>query len=158
MPDKNQRPFDLETELTGYMPIPRELLEMDLPSTAVLLYGILLDRCTLSRKNRYADELGRVYAIYPLEHLAAALHVSDTSVKRHLRELEEKGLIRRHRQVRNGPSHIFVNLPSGSLKETKCTPAGPEMPPPTGRKVPGNNNRKQRNKSNYYQHGEDESL
>ena len=28
------KPYALETELTGYMPIPRQLLDMDLPSTA----------------------------------------------------------------------------------------------------------------------------
>ena len=152
------KPFDLETALTAYLPVPRELLEMDLPSTAVVLYGVLLDRCTLSRKNRYADGLGCVYVIYPIEQLAHTLHISDTAVKRHLRELESRGLIRRHREVGNGPSHIFVNLPSGSRKGTEVTPESPEMPPPAGRKVPGNNRRKQQDKSNYYQHGEDESL
>ena len=39
-------PFTLEAGLTGYMPLPRELLDMDLPSTAVLIYGALLDRAT----------------------------------------------------------------------------------------------------------------
>jgi len=60
-------PYTLDTELTGYMPIPRELLEMDLPSTAVLIYGALLDRGTLSRKNAYTDGDGWVYVFYPVE-------------------------------------------------------------------------------------------
>jgi len=158
MTDITLKPYTLETELTGYMPVPRELMEMDLPSTAVLLYAALLDRGTLSRKNHYADDGGRVYVIYPVEHLAQVFHVSDTAVKRHLRELESRGLIRRCRELRNGPSHIYVNLPSGSFRETKCTGESPKMPASTGRKVPPNNRSKQQNQSNYYQHGEDESL
>lgn len=43
MKELKAHPFTLRTSLTGYMPIPRELLEMDIPSTAILLYAILLD-------------------------------------------------------------------------------------------------------------------
>lgn len=151
-------PYSLNTVLTGYLPIPRELLEMDLPSTAVLLYGILLDRGTLSQKNHYTDETGWVYVIYPVERLAETLHVSDTAVKRHLRELENRGLICRRREVKNGASHIYVKLPAGSIKETNCTDQSPELPHPRATKVPPNNRRKQQKISNYYQYGEDESL
>ena len=158
MKDITLRPFTLETELTGYMPVPRELLEMDLPSTAVLLYGALLDRGTLSRKNHYADDGGQVYVIYPIDHLAETLHVSDTAVKRHLRELESRGLIRRCRGAGGRASHIGLYLPAGSIQGQKCTEEGPEMPPAKGRKVPPNNRNQQQKESNYYQHGEDESL
>lgn len=113
----NLKPFRLDTALTGYMPIPRELIGTDLPSTAVLIYAALLDRATLSQKNHYADESGWVYVIYPVENLAEAFHISDTAVKRHLRELELKGLICRRREVKNGPNHIYLNLPLGSIKE-----------------------------------------
>ena len=152
------QPFTLKTDLTGYLPIPRELLEMDLPSTAVLLYGTLLDRGTLSRKNRYAEEDGQVYVIYPIDHLAKTLHVSDTAVKRHLRELEHRGLIHRCRGPGGPASHIRLHLPSGSIQGQKCPEESPKTPPGTGRKVPPNNRSKQQKESNYYQHGEDESL
>ncbi len=152
------RPYTLETELTGYMPIPRELMEMDLPSTAILIYGALLDRATLSQKNQYADMGGGVYVIYPVERLADYVHISDTAVKRHLRELESRGLIRRSREGKNRANHIYLYLPTGSIKGTNCTGQSPKMPPSTGRKVPPNNRSKQHNRSNYYQHGEEESL
>ena len=151
-------PYTVDTALTGYMPIPRELIGMDLPSTAVLLYGALLDRGTLSRKNHYADESGWVYVLYPVERLAETLHLSDTAVKRHLRELEARGLIRRCREVKNGASHIYLMLPSGSAGGTDCPDRGAEKTPSTGRKVPPNNRRQQQKISNYYQHGEEESL
>lgn len=155
-------PYELETELTGYLPIPRQLLTMPLPSTAILIYGILLDRGTLSRKNHYADENGQVYVIYPVERLAETIRISDTAVKRHLRELEARGLIRRRRENRHSPSHIFLNLPSGSIQgtmeATKCSCEGAKTPPQRERKVPPNNRRKQQQQSNYYQHSEEESL
>ena len=89
------KPFTTDTELTGYMPLPREVLDLDLPPRAALLYAVLLDRGTLSRKNQYCDDFGWVYVIYSLEHLAQTLHISDTAVKRHLRQLEQQDLIRR---------------------------------------------------------------
>ena len=150
-------PYTLDTELTGYMPIPRELLEMDLPSTAVLIYGALLDRGTLSRKNAYTDGDGWVYVFYPVERLAENFHLSDTAVKRHLRELEAKGLISRRREMKNRASNIYLNLPAGSCKGTNCTEEDTQKCLAPGTKVPPNN-RKQHGISNYYQHGEDESL
>ena len=152
------KPYTLDIALTGYFPVPRELVEMELPSTAILIYGALLDRATLSQKNHYADAGGWVYVIYPVERLAETFHISDTAVKRHLRELEAKGLIHRRREVKNGANHIYLNLPAGSCRETSCTDQGAKVTPPTGRKVPPNNKRYQQNISNYYQHREDESL
>lgn len=160
--DMELRPYSLDTELTGYMPVPRELTDMDLPSTAILIYGALLDRGTLSRKNRYTDEAGRIYVIYPVERLAETFHISDTAVKRHLRELEANGLIRRTREKRHCPSHIFLNLPLGCIKGTGEGTFGPEKgakkTDTTGRKVPANNRKQQQKSNNYYQYCEEESL
>lgn len=156
------RPYVLESELTNYMPVPRELTEMALPSTAVLIYGALLDRGTLSRKNHYADEEGRVYVIYPVERLAETFHISDTAVKRHLKELESKGLIWRCREKRYGPSHIYLSLPECSFRETQegtsDSQSGAKVTRQRGRKVPSNNSNQQPKENNYYQHREDESL
>lgn len=158
----NLKSYSLDTELTGYLPLPRQLLDMDLPATAVLIYGVLLDRGTLSRKNHYADETGQVYVIYPVDRLAETLHISDTAVKRHLRELEAMGLIRRTRENRQRASSIYLSLPDGSIREPEPqqnAPAeGAKMSPLTGRKVPANNRKQQRKYSNDYQYGEDESL
>ena len=156
------RAYTLETELTGYMPLPRELTQLDLPSTAVLIYAALLDRGTLSRKNGYADEEGRVYVIFPVERLAETFHISDTAVKRHLKELEAIGLIRRSRTKRHSPSHIYLKIPSGSIRETgegtNCPGSGAKTDLTKAKKVPPNNRRKQLKKSDYYQRSEEESL
>ena len=155
-------PFRPKTRLTGYYPVPRELLQMKLSSTAILLYAVLLDRMTLSQKNGYVDEEGHVYVIYPIEKLAETLSVSDTMVKRHLRQLEGRGLIQRQRPVGNGPNWITLCLPSGSSGpcggEENEPPKGSKTPRPTGQKVLGNNRRKIPDWSEYYEREEGESL
>ena len=50
MAQTERKAFCVDTGLTGYLAMPRELLNLDLPSTAILLYAVLLDRATLSRR------------------------------------------------------------------------------------------------------------
>lgn len=156
------KPFCLDSGLVNYYPVPRKLLLMDLPATAVLLYAVLLDRATLSRKNRFADEQGQVFVIYPIEKLAQTLSVSETAVKRHLKTLEALGLIRRTRPKRNGPNRIFLYLPAGngsaSVTEQKRPSQGAKSDCPTGRRVTGNNRRKPLDLNDFYQREEGESL
>lgn len=149
--------------LTNYYPLPRQLLKLDLPSTAILLYSILLDRATLSQKNGFTDKGGWVFVIYPIEHLAESLQVCPSVIKKHLKLLEDAGLIRRTRPSGNGASQIYLNVPAESIKrtstDTKFPSGGVGTGPPTGKKAATNNKRKQQKLSdNYYQHGEDESL
>lgn len=107
------KPLYQHIKLTDYVPLPRSLLGKDLSSTALLLYGVLLERATLSQKNGYTDEHGRVYVICPIGSLAQIFCISDTAVKRHVKDLEEYKLIRRVHPARNQPSHIYLNIPEG---------------------------------------------
>ena len=43
------------------MPYPRFLFKMEISQTAKLLYALLLDRSTLSQKNKWQDDEGRIY-------------------------------------------------------------------------------------------------
>ena len=158
-----QLAFTRQTVLTNYYPLPREILNLDLPATAILLYVILLDRATLSQKSGWTDAADHVYVIYPIEKLAQTLHVSETAVKRHLAELEKCRLIERQRPVGNGPSNIFLNLPADSerlIREQRDAPSNvAKAPRPTVRKGTAINQRKPKRISEiYYQHKEDESL
>jgi len=78
------RRLTTQTKMTNYMPIPRSVLQLNLSSTAVLLYGMLLDRATLSQKNNYADASGWVYVVYTQEEMAHDLSVSTRMTKRYL--------------------------------------------------------------------------
>ena len=64
------------TPLPRYLPFPKFLPHIKLSHTAKLLYALLLDRATLSRKNNWTDEQGRIYVIYPIPKLAQALGCS----------------------------------------------------------------------------------
>ena len=124
---QTMRPYTLKTELCNYMPLPRCLLDLDLPSTALLLYVTLLDRATLSRKNGWVDDLGHVYVIYPVEKLAEALHISASAVKRHLSALDAAGLIRKDRPVANSVNRIFLAVPKTSLQQVKNAPGNAQF-------------------------------
>lgn len=101
------------TCLPPYLPYPRFLLTAELTQTAKLLYALLIDRATLSQKNGMADEQGRLYVIFPIEKIAAALDRSHMTVKNALHELESAGLIERKRQGFSAPNRIYVKLPDG---------------------------------------------
>ena len=79
-----------------------------LSSDAKLLYGLLLDRVSLSQKNGWVDEDGRVYVIYTLENIMLALNCSDKTATNMLVNLEQHGLIERKRQGQGKPVLIYV--------------------------------------------------
>ena len=105
------------TPLPWYLPFPKFLLDAQLSHTAKLLYALLLDRATLSRKNNWTDEQDRIYVIYPIPKLAQALGCSFSSVTRSLTELTDAGLIER---IRSGfsPDHAKMT----NMIVQKCTP------------------------------------
>lgn len=102
-----------DSSLPPYMPYPRFLLDMDLTHTAKLLYALLLDRATLSQKNGWMDEQGRLYIVFPIEKISSALDKSRMTVKNALNELTAAGLIERRRQGFSLPNRIYVKLPDG---------------------------------------------
>ena len=91
----------------------------ELSTDAKLLYGILLDRMSLSAKNNWFDDAGRVYIIFTIEEIQSALGCADRKAGRLLDELEKKcGLIRRKRQGLGKPNLIYVkNFSTGSQDE-----------------------------------------
>ena len=75
---------------------------------AKVLYGLLLDRMSLSARNDWLDKLGRVYIVFTVEEVMAALCCADNKATRLLRELEGVGLIERKRRGLGKPSLIYV--------------------------------------------------
>ena len=81
-----------ETIIPSYLPYPRFLLKMDLSQTAKLLYALLLDRSTLSQKNGWQDDEGRVYIVYPIAEMAEILDKGRTTIQDALNSLPPPGL------------------------------------------------------------------
>ena len=105
--------MEVDTNLPPYFPYPQFLMDMKLSHTAALTYALLLDRTHLSQLNGWTDEAGRVYIIFPVESIAAALNRSLSSAKNALAELSEAGLIERKRRGQFLPNLIYVKLPEG---------------------------------------------
>ena len=99
------------TPLPQYLPYARFLLDTDLSHTAKLLYTLLLDRATLSKKNSWIDTQGHIYVIYPLSHLAKDLGCCISSVTRSFSELENAQLVERIRSGFSKPSRILLKVP-----------------------------------------------
>ena len=75
-----------DSALPRYLMMPRFLLEAELPDGARLLYALLLDRARLSMQNPgWTDERGRVFLIYTIRDLSAAMRRSESAVKVALR-------------------------------------------------------------------------
>ena len=75
---------------------------------AKVLYGLLLDRMSLSARNNWLDDAGRVYIIFTVEEVMDALCCADNKATRLLRELEGVGLIERKRRGLGKPSFVYV--------------------------------------------------
>ena len=73
-----------------------------------VLYGLLLDRVSLSRENGWIDEEGRVYIIFTLNAIRQAMNCAEKSAIKYLTELEDIGLIERIRQGLGKPAIIYV--------------------------------------------------
>mgnify|MGYP000778984118 FL=1 len=99
-------------ELFAFYRIPKALFQkpqfQTLSTDAKTLYGILLDRMSLSVKNGWLDEQGRVFIIFTIEDVKRALCCADNKATKLLRELEKFGLIERKRRGLGKPSLVYV--------------------------------------------------
>ena len=110
-------------ELFSFFRIPKALFQeqqfQDLSTDAKTLYGILLDRMSLSVKNEWFDKKGRVFIIFTIEDVKRTLRCADNKATRLLRELEEFGLIERKRRGQGKPCLVYMkNFSAESSKES----------------------------------------
>ena len=110
-------------ELFSFFRIPKALFQeqrfQNLSTDAKTLYGILLDRKSLSVKNEWFDKKGRVFIIFTIEDVKRTLRCADNKATKLLRELENFGLIERKRRGLGKPSLVYVkNFSSESSKES----------------------------------------
>ena len=109
-------------ELFSFYRIPKALFQeprfQSLSTDAKTLYGILLDRMSLSAKNGWLDEQGRVFIIFTIEDVKRALCCADNKATKLLRELEEFGLIERKRRGLGKPSLVYRS--SGRVGPAQC--------------------------------------
>lgn len=80
----------------------------DMTTDARVLYGILLDRVSLSVKNNWVDEEGRVFIIFAREEVQELLGYKKDKVIKLFKELNNIDLIEENRQGLNKPNLIYV--------------------------------------------------
>ena len=131
-----------DTKLPAYLPYPRFLFKMEISQTAKLLYALLLDRSTLSQKNKWQDDEGRIYIIYPIAEIAEILDKGSTTIKGALNELDMAGLLERERGGFSAPNRLYVKVPrvpqvqfSDQLMAGNPTLTEPENRPTDGQKT-----------------------
>ena len=110
-------------ELFSFSRIPKALFQeqrfQSLSTDAKTLYGILLDRMSLSAKNGWLDEQNRVFIIFTIEDVKRSLCCADNKATKLLRELEEFGLIERKRRGLGRPSLVYVKNFSADSSKTR---------------------------------------
>ena len=99
---------------------------MEISQTAKLLYSLLLDRSTLSQKNKWLDDEGRIYIIYPIAEIAEILDKGSTTIKGALNELDTAGLLERERGG--------FSAPEPALCQSTASATGTVFRPTDGRK------------------------
>lgn len=109
--------YKKDTPLPPYIPVPHFMLKSNYTLNAKLIYGLLLNRTQLSRKNNMVSADGNVYVIYTVKKLAKDLGRSERTVENALKELEDAGLLIRVRNSRNQPNHIYLLLPDESEEQ-----------------------------------------
>lgn len=113
----------MEAEQYTFYRIPKVLFTAEcfksLSCEAKVLYGLLLDRMSLSIKNRWFDEEDRVYIIFTVEDVMELLNCSRQKAIKNLAELDTEkgiGLIEKKRLGLGKPNVIYVK--NFIIKET----------------------------------------
>ena len=108
--------FTTDSPAASYVPLPRFLLQDEtlcaISNDAKVLYALLLDRASISRKNSYVEPDGTIRLYFTVEQAQAKLHRSRQSATRIFRELEYSGLIVRRKQGLGKPALITLNYPA----------------------------------------------
>ena len=117
--------YGVQAEQFTFYRIPKVLFTdnqfKDLSTDAKVLYGILLDRMSLSLKNQWLDAQNKVYIIFTVEEIMDALNCANQKATRLMVELEKQaGLIERKRQGLGRPNLIYVKNFAATINNKNC--------------------------------------
>lgn len=104
-----------ESEQFSFFKIPKLLITHELfrnlSNDAKILYGLLLDRMSLSQKNKWYDEENRAYIVCSIEEITELLNCSRNKAIKSLQELDTEkgiGLIEKRRMGQGNNTIMYV--------------------------------------------------
>jgi len=107
--------YGVEAEQFSFYRVPRLLIKDErfkgLSSDAKLLYGLMLDRMSLSMKNGWLDDENRAYIIYTVDNMMEDLGCAKATCAKVIKELDSDngiGLIEKKRRGLGKPDIIYV--------------------------------------------------
>ena len=120
--------YGTEADQFSFYRIPKALFTnecfKDLSSDAKILYGLMLDRMSLSIKNQWFDEENRAYIYFSIEDIMELLNCGRNKAVKSLQELDDEkgiGLIEKRRQGFGKVTIIYVKsfIQEGCEEEKK---------------------------------------
>lgn len=107
--------YGTEADQFSFYRIPKALFTnecfKDLSSDAKILYGLMLDRMSLSIKNQWFDEENRAYIYFSIEDIMELLNCGRNKAVKSLQELDDEkgiGLVEKRRQGFGKVTIIYV--------------------------------------------------
>ena len=107
--------YGTEAEQFSFIRIPTVLVRnpyfKELSNDAKLLYGLMLDRMSLSMKNHWFDEENRAYICYSIENIMESLNCGKNKAIRLLKDLDTEtgiGLIEKKKRCNCKANIIYV--------------------------------------------------
>ena len=108
--------YGAEAEQFTFIRVPKVLFTDkehfgSLSNEAKLMYGLLLERMSLSRKNNWIDDENRVYIIFLIEEIEEIMDVCHDKALNILKELDDVngiGLVKKKRRGLGLPSILYV--------------------------------------------------
>ena len=125
--------YGQQSEQFSFYRIPKALFDNDefddLSTDSKLLYGIMLDRMSLSVRNSWLDDENRVYIVFTIDEIKDSLRCAEKKAVKMMDELQKIGLIERKRQGLGKPNLIFVKnfvsgIPKGQFKNCQNDNSG----------------------------------
>jgi len=119
--------YGADAEQFNFIRVPKVLFTDkerfgSLSSDARILYGLLLERMSLSRKNNWIDDQNRVYIIFTIDEIAEQMGVCTEKAVNILKELDVDngiGLVRKKRRGLGLPSILYVK--NFNINDEKCS-------------------------------------
>lgn len=121
--------YGSQAEQFSFYRIPKLLFTDEffdkISSDAKILYGVMLDRMSLSMKNGWVDKENRVYIIFTIDDVREMMRCGEQKAVKLLAELDSVngiGLIEKKRQGLGKPNLIYVknfvrNIEQGQVRE-----------------------------------------